>query len=50
VLHCAVKGGHRARFGRSAQIDLGLALEEDEARPGRFILRLAGDRFEVAPE
>jgi len=43
VLHCAVKGGHRARFRRSAQVDLGLALEEDSADPGLFLLRL-GDR------
>jgi hypothetical protein len=43
VLHCTVRGGHRARFRRSAQVDLGLALEEDPDDPGRFRLRL-GDR------
>jgi len=42
VLHCRVKDGHRARFRRSAQVDLGLALEEDPATPGRFVLRLGG--------
>jgi hypothetical protein len=44
VLHCLVKGGqHRARFSRAAQVDLGLALEEDPAAPAGFSLR-AGDR------
>jgi uncharacterized protein len=42
VLHCRVKGGHRARFRRSAQVDLGLALEEDPTAPGRFVLRVGG--------
>lgn len=41
VLRCRVKGGaHRARFTRSAQVDLGLRLEEDPARPGAYLLRL----------
>ncbi len=44
VLHCSVKGGlHRARFTRTAQVDLGLLLEEDPRAPGGFVLRL-GDR------
>ena len=44
VLHCRVKqGGHLARFGRSAQVDLGLLLEEDPSGEGEFVLRL-GDR------
>jgi hypothetical protein len=42
VLHCRVKGGDRARFRRSAQVDLGLALEEAPAAPGGFALRLGG--------
>jgi hypothetical protein len=50
VLHCRVKGEHRARFSRSAQIDLGLLLEEDGARPGRFLLRLEGRSYPVVPE
>jgi uncharacterized protein len=41
ILHCRVKGGHRARFRRSAQVDVGLALEEAPAAPGGFALRLA---------
>jgi len=44
ILHCRVKGGHRARFRRSAQVDLGLALEEAPAAAGGFALRL-GDRL-----
>jgi len=41
VLHCRVKGGdHLARFGRSAQVDLGLLLEEDGGTG--FVLRLEG--------
>ena len=51
VLHCRAKGGaHRARFTRSAQVDLGLALEEDASAPGRFLLRLGGRTFPVAEE
>ncbi|HVI76083.1 MAG TPA: hypothetical protein VM683_13945 [Anaeromyxobacteraceae bacterium] len=50
VLHCVVKGGHRARFTRTAQVDLGLALEEDPRAPGRFLLRLDGREYEVAVE
>jgi hypothetical protein len=50
VLHCLVKGGHRARFGRSAQVDLGLALDEDPASPGRYVLRLGGAAHPIRPE
>jgi len=50
VLHCLVKAGHRARFTRTAQVDLGLALEEDPRAPGRFLLRLAGREYPVAVE
>jgi hypothetical protein len=50
VLHCLVKGGHRARFARSAQVVLGLALEEDPAVPGRYALVLSGRRWPVPPE
>jgi hypothetical protein len=50
VLHCVVKGGHRARFTRSAQVDLGLALEEDPGAAGRFLLRLGGREYAVAVE
>jgi hypothetical protein len=48
VLHCLVKGGHRARFSRAAQIALGLALEEDASAPGGYRLRLAGRDHPVA--
>lgn len=50
VLHCLVKGGHRARFTRTAQVDLGLALDEDPRAPGRFLLRLGGREYRVAAE
>ncbi len=44
VLHCTVKAGeHRARFTRSAQVDLGLVLEEDPSAPAGFSL-LSGGR------
>ncbi len=50
VLHCLVKGDHRARFARSAQVALGLALEEDPSSPGRYLLSLGGRRWPVPPE
>ncbi len=50
VLHCTVKGSHRCRFTRSAQIDLGLVLDEDPAAPGGFALRLDGASFPVGRE
>ncbi len=50
VLHCRVKGGHRARFGRSAQVGLGLALEEDPGAPGRFVLRVGARTHPVRGE
>jgi hypothetical protein len=47
VLQCTVKGGHRARFQRSAQAGLGdLLLEE---RPGQFALRLGGRAWPLEP-
>lgn len=51
VLHCSVKGGrHRARFTRSAQVDVGLVLEEDPAAPAGFSLHLGGQVFQVGLE
>jgi hypothetical protein len=50
VLHCRVRGAHRARFTRAAQVDLGLALEEDATAPGHFQLRLGERTFRVARE
>ncbi len=50
VLHCIVKGSHRARFTRSAQIDLGLALEEDPQVPGRFVLEHGGRSYPIQVE
>ena len=50
VLHCVVKRGHRARFGRTAQVDLGLRVEEDPGRPGGFVLRLPAGEFPIRQE
>jgi hypothetical protein len=50
VLHCTVRGSHRARFTRSAQVGLGLALEEDPEAPGHFRLRLGERTFRVGAE
>ncbi len=48
VLHCLVKAGaHRARFTRAAQVDLGLALEEDARAPAGFALRVDGRCYPV---
>lgn len=47
ALHCLVKGDHRARFARSAQVVLGLALEEDPAAAGGYALSLGGRRWPV---
>jgi hypothetical protein len=45
ALRCQVKGDHPARFSRSAQVEVGLALEEDSAAPTGFTLRLGERRF-----
>jgi hypothetical protein len=50
ILHCTVHATHRARFTRSAQVSLGLALEEDPEAPGQFRLELGGRTFRVAQE
>jgi len=50
VLHCLVKGGHRARFSRAAQVSVGLALEEDPAAAGQYRLRLAGRAYPVTSD
>jgi hypothetical protein len=47
VLRCAVKGGHAARFGRSAQVTLGLAVEENPPGSGRFALTVGGVRHPI---
>lgn len=49
VLRCSVKGGHAARFGRSAQVTLGLVMEESPPGSGRFVLTLGGARHPVDP-
>lgn len=49
VLRCAVKGGRPASFSRSAQVTLGLALEERPPGSGRYELVLGGVRHPVRP-
>jgi uncharacterized protein len=48
VLRCRVKGDHRARFGRAAQVALGLALEEDPQAPSGYRLVLGGRAYPIA--
>jgi len=50
VLHCVVKGGHRACFTRAGQIALGLALEEDPPGSERYALTLGGSRWPIRRE
>ncbi len=50
VLRCLVKGGHRARFGRTAQVQLGLRVEEDPGAPSGFALCLPSGRFSIRQE
>lgn len=47
VLHCLVKGDHRARFTRSAQVDVGLRLEADPETPGCYLLEIGGRRWPI---
>jgi hypothetical protein len=47
VLRCTVKGEHAARFGRAAQVTLGLSLEESPAGSGRFFITVGGVRHPV---
>jgi hypothetical protein len=46
VLRCSVKRGP-ARFGRAAQVALGMALDEDPPGSGAFVLTLGGTRWPV---
>jgi hypothetical protein len=48
VLRCTVSGGRTARFGRAAQIALGMALEEDPPGSGSFVLPAGGRRWRIA--
>jgi hypothetical protein len=47
VLRCTVKAGHDARFGRAAQVTLGLALEESPPGSGRYFITLGGTRHPI---
>ncbi len=50
ALHCTVKGDHRARFTRAAQVALGLRLEEDPSAPAGYALPLGGRRWPLSAE
>ncbi len=50
IFHCRVKGDHRARFSRSAQVGLGLFAEEDPAAPGGWSVTVSGKRYPVPQE
>ncbi len=47
VLRCTLARGRPARFGRAAQIALGMSLEEDPPGSGRFVLAASGRRWPV---
>jgi hypothetical protein len=47
VLRCTVKVGHAARFGRGAQVALGLEVEENPPGSGRFVLTVGGTRHPI---
>lgn len=49
VLRCAISRGRAARFGRAAQIALGMALDEDPPGSGSFSLAVGGRRWPIAP-
>jgi hypothetical protein len=48
VLRCTISRGRPARFGRAAQVALGMVLDEDPPGSERFTLSIAGTRFPVA--
>ena len=47
VLRCTLQGDRPASFSRSAQVTLGLALEESPAGSGRYALTVGGVRHPV---
>lgn len=49
ILHCRVKAAlHPARFTRTAQVQLGLLLEEVAGGTGEFVLRLGQRTYPIA--
>jgi uncharacterized protein len=48
VLRCVVKGGHAARFTRAGQVALALALDEDPAGSGAYVLLVNGVQWPVS--
>jgi hypothetical protein len=47
VLRCTLRRGAPARFGRAAQVSLGMRLEEDPPGSGTFVLTIGGARWQV---
>ncbi len=47
VLRCTVSRGRPARFGRAAQIALGMALDEDPPGSQSFVLAAGGRRWRI---
>ncbi len=47
VLRCTLSRGRPARFGRAAQIALGMALEEDPPGSQSFVLAASGRRWRI---
>jgi uncharacterized protein len=50
VLHCQVKGDHRARFDRTAQVALGLLISEDPKSPGKYHLAIGDQTYPIVRE
>jgi uncharacterized protein len=47
VLRCTLRRGAPARFGRAAQVALGMRLDEDPPGSGAFALTIGGNRWQV---
>ncbi|HEY6001404.1 MAG TPA: hypothetical protein VIV57_00940 [Anaeromyxobacter sp.] len=47
VLRCTLRRGAPARFGRAAQVALGMRLDEDPPGSGAFVLTIGATRWQV---
>jgi hypothetical protein len=47
LLRCTLAGGAPARFGRSAQVALGMAVDEDPPGSGTYVLAVGGRRWTI---
>jgi hypothetical protein len=50
ILRASLASGHPTRFGRAAQIALGMLLSEDSSAPGGFRLALSGESWPLGAE